>query len=73
MILTILKNKIKQKIERFCQFPKLEETLTSKEELDTFNFIRNLFKLGKGNNKIKGQVLRDGRSLFEDEDYYKPI
>ena len=37
--------------------------------------IRNLFRLKKENQAIKGRLIRDVRNLFqyEEKDYYKPV
>ena len=35
--------------------------------------MRNLFKLEKENKAIKDKIIRDIRTLFKEDDYYKPI
>ena len=35
--------------------------------------IRNLFKLKEENEAIKDRIIRDITTLFEQEDYYKPV
>ena len=58
-----LKNK--KNTERFIKLLKFEEFPTIKKEPDSIQCIRNLFQLGKRNNKIKDQVLDDARYLFK--------
>ena len=58
-----LKNK--KNTERFIKLLKFEEFPTIKKEPDSIQSIRNLFQLGKRNNKIKDQVLDDARYLFK--------
>ena len=42
-------------------------------EENIFKSIRNLFNLKKENEAIKDRIIRDCRTLFKQDDYYKPI
>ena len=35
--------------------------------------MSNLFRLKKENEAIKNKIIRDIKTLFEEDDYYKPI
>ena len=46
----------------------------NKKNLKATLEIRNLFRLKKENEAIKGRIFRDVKNLFEqEEDYYKPV
>ena len=48
--------------------------IKNKKNLKATLEIRNLFRLKKENEAIKGRIFRDVKNLFEqEEDYYKPV
>ena len=46
-----------------------------KKEIDNnpLKDMSNLFRLKKENEAIKNKIIRDIKTLFEEDDYYKPI